>query len=234
MKPPAAKTELNDGHGGAESAHTIGIAEGSGVANGTPPPWYRRPGILIAAAALITELGIVGSGLGEPGTAPGGTTGTSTPWSVSFSLVTTGWWDPPPEPPLAAPPPPPPPPEAPKRVAPPPPAPVWKPPPVIVPPPAPPPPPPELVLRYEPPTAAFVSITNNANKPAVGCVLRTVPTAGSAAMARFNVPDRNFTVTGSEETRIPAFGSIGPATGSTFHDTVTCDNGLSTNMDRTW
>src|SRR6476660_9262854 len=68
-----------------------------------PPPLYRRPGILIAAAALIAEVGIVVSGPGEPGTAPGGTTETSTPWSASFSLIAT-WWEPPPEPPPAAPP----------------------------------------------------------------------------------------------------------------------------------
>ena len=104
-EPPAAKTELDDGHGGAESAHSIGIAEGSGEANGTrtaeltdaASPWYRRPGILIAAAALIAAVGIVVSGPGEPGTAPGGTTGTSTPWSASFSLIaTTECWEPPP------------------------------------------------------------------------------------------------------------------------------------------
>ena len=96
-EPPATKTELDDGHGGAESAHSIGIAEGSGEANGTrtaeltdaASPWYRRPGILIAAAALIADVGIVVSGPGEPGTAPGGTTGTSTPWSASFSLIAT-------------------------------------------------------------------------------------------------------------------------------------------------
>jgi hypothetical protein len=33
-EPPAAKTELDDGHGSAESAHSIGIAEGSGAENG--------------------------------------------------------------------------------------------------------------------------------------------------------------------------------------------------------
>src|SRR6478736_4390776 len=82
-EPPAAKTELDDGRGGAESAHATGIAEDSGEANGTrtaeltdaASPWYRRPGILIAAAASIAEVGIVVSGPGEPGTAPGGTTG---------------------------------------------------------------------------------------------------------------------------------------------------------------
>ena len=79
--------------------------------------------------------------------------------------------------------------------------------------------------------ATVVSMTNNANQPAVGCVLRTVPVAGPAAMVNFVVPDRNFTVTGSEETRIPAGASLGPATGTTWHDTVTCDNGLSTSQD---
>ena len=70
MKPPAAKTELDDGHGGAESAHSIGIAEGSGETNGTrtaelrdaASPWYRRPGITAAFAALIAAVGIVESG----------------------------------------------------------------------------------------------------------------------------------------------------------------------------
>ena len=74
-EPPAAKTELADGHGGAESAHSIGIAEGSAEANGTrtaeltdaASPWYRRPSILIAAAALIAEVGIVVSGAGRSG-----------------------------------------------------------------------------------------------------------------------------------------------------------------------
>jgi hypothetical protein len=246
-EPPAAKTELDDGHGGAESAHSLGIAERSGAANGTPTaeltdaasPWYRRPGILIAAAALIAEVGIVVSGPGAPGTAPGDTTGTSTRWSTSFSLMTTGWWEPPPPappapPPAAAPPAAEPLAPAPRRAA----TPAWEPPawepPAAVPPP--PPPPPELVLRYdEPGTAAFVSIKNN-DKPAVGCMLRSVPVAGIAARVNFQVPDQNFTVTGSEETSMPAGAarSLGPATGSTFHVTVTCDNGLSTEMDRTY
>jgi hypothetical protein len=72
-----------------------------------------------------------------------------------------------------------------------------------------------------------VSITNNADKPAVGCVYRSVGVAGTAAAVNY---DRsvNFTVTGSAETRIDYNG---PATGSTFHVTVTCDNGLSTSWD---
>jgi hypothetical protein len=229
-EPPAAKTELDDGHGGAESAHSIGIAEGSGEADGTrtaeltdaASPWYRRPGILIAFAALIAGVGIVVSGPGEPGTAPRGTTGTSSPWSASFSLIATDFWEPPPEPPPAAPPPAPPPPAAP---------PTWEPPQAAPQPPspAPPPPPPsELQLRRDNSSAAtIVSITNNADKPAVGCVYRSVGVAGTAAAVNY---DRsvNFTVTGSAETRIDYNG---PATGSTFHVTVTCDNGLSTSWD---
>ena len=79
-------TELDDGHGGAESAHSIGIAEGSGETNGTrtaelrdaASPWYRRPGITAAFAALIAAVGIVESGgraprlAAQPGRAPCG------------------------------------------------------------------------------------------------------------------------------------------------------------------
>ena len=82
------------------------------------------------------------------------------------------------------------------------------------------------MLRQDDPLTVFVSITNNANKPAVGCLYRTAPVAGPATLV--NLPDINFTVTGSEETRIHRDG---PATGSTFHNTVTCDNGLSTSND---
>jgi len=111
--------------------------------------WYRRPGILIAAAALVAGAGIVVSGPREPG------------------------------------------------------------------------------------TAAFVSIANNANQSAVGCVLRSVAVAGVAAGINYNA-EHAFTVTGSEEARIPQGSSEGPATGSTFHVTVTCDNGLSTSVDKVY
>jgi hypothetical protein len=178
------------------------------------PPRYRRPGVLIAASALTAAVGIIMSGSGEPGTAPGGATGTSTPWSARFSLIATGWWTPdstaPPaaEPQVAAP----------HRAA----------PPAAVPPP---PPPPELKLRQDHSlAAAFVSITNNADKPAVGCVYRSVAVGGRATAIHWN-DSINFTVTGSQETKIKYRG---PATGSTFHDTVTCDNGLSTSMDNVW
>jgi hypothetical protein len=75
---------------------------------------------------------------------------------------------------------------------------------------------------------AIVSITNNANKPAVGCVYRAVAVAGVAAGLHYD-HSVNFTVTGSAETRVHV--GDGPATGSTFHDTVTCDNGLSASQD---
>jgi hypothetical protein len=185
------------------------------------PPRYRRPGIVIAAAALIAEVGVTVSGPAEPGTAPGGTTRMSTSWSASFSLIATGFWTPDPTaPPAAAPPEPAPPVAAPPAAAPP-----AAPPPVALPPP---PPRPELVLRQDIPSmAAVVSITNNANKPAVNCAYRAVAVAGPAAAVNYDHTD-NFTVTGSAETRI---GYHGPATGSTFHNTVTCDNGLSTSQD---
>lgn len=191
-----------------------------------PPPRYRRPGVLIAASALIAAVGITMSGAGEPGTAPGGTTGTSTPWSARFSLIATGWWTPDPTAPPAAAPahPPTEPPAAAPQVA----APHTAAPPAAVPPP---PPPPELKLRQDHSlAAAFVSITNNADQPAVGCVYRSVAVAGAATAINWN-NSVNFTVTGSQEAKIKYRG---PATGSTFHDTVTCDNGLSTSMDNVW
>jgi hypothetical protein len=83
------------------------------------------------------------------------------------------------------------------------------------------------VFRHEPLTA-IVSITNNANKPAVGCVYRSVAVAGQATRINYD-HSVNFTVTGSAETRVHV--GDGPATGSTFHVTVTCDNGLSTSQD---
>src|SRR6202023_1018023 len=110
--------------------------------------------IAAAFAALIAEVGILVSGPGEPGTAPARTTGTSTPWSASFSLIATESSTPDPTASTVA------------SVTAPPPA-------AGAPPAAPPPPPrPELRLRYGDPwpdgIPAFVSITNNADKPAVG------------------------------------------------------------------
>jgi hypothetical protein len=82
------------------------------------------------------------------------------------------------------------------------------------------------VLRRDIPGTTIVSITNN-DKPAVGCMYRSVAVAGIAAGVNFT-RDYPFTVTGSAETRIDPNG---PATGSTFHVTVTCDNGLSANAE---
>ncbi len=180
-----------------------------------PPPWYRRPGILIAAAfaALIAAVGITVSGPVDPGTAPGGTTGTNTPWSASFSLIATGWSTPDPTAPPAE-----------HLTAPPAAASSTAPPPAAAPPP---PSPSELVFRHEPLTA-IVSITHNANKPATGCVYKSVAVAGEATMIHY-AHSVNFTVTGSAETRVHV--GDGPATGSTYHVTVTCDNGLSTSQD---
>ena len=181
----------------------------------TPPPWYPRRGILIAAAfaALIAEVAITVSGPGDPGTAPGGTAGTSTPWSASFSLVATDGGTPDPTAPAAQ-----------HQTAP-----AAAAPHTALPPAAAPPPPAtsQLVFRHEPLTA-IVSITNNANRPAVGCVYRSVAVAGQATAIHYD-HSVNFTVTGSAETRVRV--GDGPATGSTFHVTVTCDNGLSTGQD---
>lgn len=189
-----------------------------------PPPWYQRTSILIAAAALIAGVGIVVSGAGEPGTAPDGTTRTSAPRSASFSLIATGW--------IPTPEPAPPPAAAPPAAEPSAPAPPAAGPPVAPPVAAPPPPPrSELLFRSDNSTMAdFVSITYNADKPAVNCVLRSVAVAGPAASINYDHSD-NFTVTGSAEARIDYHG---PATGSTFHNTVTCDNGLSTSQDGTY
>lgn len=185
---------------------------------------YPRPGVLFAAAAVIAAVEIVMSGAGEPGTAPRGSTGTSSPWSPRYSLVGTGWWTPDPAAPQEADPSvaanyiAPPPAAAPRPVA----------PPAAVPPA---PPPQELRLRQDKSSAAaFVSITNNAGRPAVGCVYRAVAVAGAATMIHWD-DSVSFTVIGSDEAKIKYRG---PATGSTFHDTVTCDNGLSTSADTVW
>jgi hypothetical protein len=182
-----------------------------------PPPRYRRPGILIAAAALIAAVGIIVSREGEPGIAPGRTTGTSTTWSAGFSLIATGWWTPdtapPAAPPVAAPPPAANPKAAPRAAVPPPPSPS------------------QVKLRQDHAlAAAFVSITNNADKPAVGCVYRSVAVAGRAKAINWN-DSVKFTVTGSQEAKVKYRG---PATGSTFHDTVACGNRLSAGMDNVW
>jgi len=177
---------------------------------------HRHSRILIAAAfaALIAEAGILVSGPDEPGTAPAGTTGMSAP--ASLSLIATESSTPDPTVSTLAPETAPPPVAAPPRAVP------------------PPPPPSELRLWYGDPSPdgipAFVSITNNADKPAVGCVYRAVAVAGPATKINYN-DSVNFTVTGSAETRIDRHG---PATGTTWHVTVTCDNGLSISQDHVY
>jgi hypothetical protein len=84
------------------------------------------------------------------------------------------------------------------------------------------------VVRYDG-AGGHVSITNNADKPAVGCVERSVAVAGQATLVHWDHSE-NFTVTGSAETIIDYHG---PPTGSTFHITVTC-GGLSTSQDLTY
>lgn len=191
-----------------------------------PPPRYRSLGILISAAGLIAAIEI--SVAGETRTAPLGTTGTDAAGSARFSLIATGWWTPEPTaPPVAepsaAPLAPAPPAAAPQVVTP-----HRTAPPAAVPPP---PPPQELKLRQDHSSAAaYVSITNNSDERAVGCVYRSVAVAGTARAIHWN-DSVNFTVAGSQEAKIKYRG---PATGSTFHDTVTCDNGLSTSMDNVW
>ncbi len=177
-------------------------------------PWHRRILVGAASAALIAAVGITVSGPGDLSTASDDTTGTRIPSSASFSLIATGWWTPDPTAPPAAE----------HQTAPPAVAPRAAPAPAVAPPP---PPPSELVFRHEPLTAV-VSITHNANKPAVGCVYRSVAVAGGANIIHYD-HSVNFTVTGSAETRVHV--GDGPATGSTFHVTVTCGNGLSASQD---
>jgi hypothetical protein len=158
----------------------------------------RIAAALSALAALVAGVAI---------TAPDG----STPSSAGFSLVATGWLTPDPT-------------AAEHQTAPSAAAARTVPPAAVAPPPA---LPSELMFRHEPLTA-IVSITHNANKPAVGCVYRSVAVAGGANIIHYD-HSVNFAVAGSAETRVHV--GDGPATGSTFHVTVTCDNGLSTSQD---
>ncbi|OBF80709.1 hypothetical protein A5791_07705 [Mycobacterium sp. 852002-51163_SCH5372311] len=172
---------------------------------------HRRILVAAAFAALIAEAGFAVSGADQPGAAPADTGATSQPRSASISLVATESPEPTadtlaPETPLSS------------AAA----------PPRVVPPPA---PPSELRLWYGDPSPdgipAFVAITNNADKPPVGCVYRAVAVAGPATKINYN-DSVNFTVTGAAETRIDRHG---PATGTTWHVTITCDNGLTTSQD---
>ncbi|CRZ16782.1 hypothetical protein [Mycolicibacterium neworleansense] len=194
-------------------------------------PWHRRAGILCGSAAAIAGAATVISAQGEPVTTPAGSAQASTLWSVGFSLIATDYWEPAPAPPppVAAPPPAPAPEEAPApRRAAPRPAPVEEPQQAIVAPP--PPPPPQLKLWFGPGgpegISAFASIANN-DRPTVGCTYNAVAVSGAAALVNYN-DVVNFAVNGSAEARIDR---PGPPTGSNWHVTVTCDNGLSTAQD---
>jgi hypothetical protein len=79
-------------------------------------------------------------------------------------------------------------------------------------------------------TAVFVSMSNNPSGTPVGCRMNSGARSGTAAAIGW-AKDDDFTITGSQEARIPAGSSNGPATGSNFRLTVTCDNGTSTSMD---
>jgi hypothetical protein len=80
----------------------------------------------------------------------------------------------------------------------------------------------ELQLNYGEPSVlppfipAFIAITNNANKPPVNCLYRD----------GINSIDVVVNGDAATEVRIP-----GIATGTTYHVTVTCDNGLSLQRD---
>jgi hypothetical protein len=187
---------------------------------GQSSPRYRRSGIRTAAAlaALIAGVGTVVSEPGEPG----GAAGASTSRSANFSLIATG--EPTPDPfgptaekiPTGAPPA-----AAPAAAAPP----AAAPPPQL---------PSELRVRYGDARPngipAFVSITNNAGKPGVGCSYAAVAVAGLGTAVNYN-STVHFSVNGAEETRLDR---PGPATGTTWHVTVTCDNGLSTSLDHVY
>lgn len=168
-------------------------------------PQCVRPGLLIPAA-VVALIAEAAIVVSVPGT--------EDPRPVRFSLVATDEDGPPPEnnPPVAAPP---------QNNVPPP---VQNEPPVA--------PPPQLRFWFGGGSPrgipAFVQITNNS--ATVNCSYHAVAVAGPAQAVNF-VSDRSLTVTGSAETRLDL---PGPETGSTWHATVTCDNGLSAEQDQVY
>ncbi|MGX9673698.1 hypothetical protein [Mycobacterium sp. HM-7] len=192
--------------------------------------WYRRPGVIAATAAMAAGVSIAVIGPSDRDSVNFDASAPHATWSMGYILVTADPWAPDPQ---TAAPPPPPPPAAPPAPA----APAYEAParqyaPQYVPPPAPPPPPPpQLNIRLDNPiTAAFVSMANNPPGSTVGCHMNTVATSGTAAAVGW-AADNDFSLTGGQEARVPAGSSNGPATGSSFHITVNCDNGTSTSMD---
>jgi hypothetical protein len=193
----------------------------------TTPSWYRRPGVLFATAAIAAGVTIT---VLEPSDRDPLKFDAATPrptWSMKYILVTADPWDPGPE--TAAPPP-----AAPAAaVA----APAYNPPPTreyvpaYVPPPPPPPPPPQVTLRFDNPvTAAIVSMANTPSGSSVNCRMTMAALSGPAASIGWH-KDNDFALVGTQETRVPAGSANGPATGSSFRTTVTCDNGTSTSLD---
>jgi hypothetical protein len=183
--------------------------------------WYRRPGVFIASAAIAAGVSIVTLGPNDRDPVNIDAAKPIPTWSLGYILVTADPWAPDPQ--TAVPPPP-----APAA------APAYEPPatreyvPEYVPPP---PPPPELTLRLDNPiTSAFVSMKNVPSGSTVGCHMTTVATSGLAASIGARV-ENDFTLVGTQDTRLPAGSSNGPATGSSFNLTVTCDNGVSTSLD---
>lgn len=193
----------------------------------TTSSWHRRRGVFVAAATIAAGVSIAVLGPGDRDPAKVDATAPHATWTMGYILVTADPWAPDPVPPPAAPPP-----AAP--VAPP----VYNPPATreyvpayVPPPPPPPPPPPQLTMRLDNPiSAAFVAMKNAPSGSTVGCHMTTVATSGVAASIGARV-ENDFTLVGSQETRVPAGSANGPSTGSNFHLTVTCDNGVSTSLD---
>ena len=88
-----------------------------------------------------------------------------------------------------------------------------------------------MLRRDDPVTGVFVSMANVPSGSTVGCRMTTVALSGVAASVGYQVADNVFTLVGSQETKVPAGGSNGPATGSNWRVTVTCDNGVSSSLD---
>lgn len=188
----------------------------------TTSSWYRWPGVFVASAAIAAGVSIAVLGPSDRDPAKIDAATPRATWSMGYILLTDDPW---------APDPPPPPPPAPPA------EPAYDPPatreyvPAYVPPPPPPPPPPQVNLRLDNPiTAAIVSMANVPSGSTVGCHMNTVATSGTAAAVGW-LADNDFTLVGTQETRVPAGSANGPATGSNFHLTVTCDNGTSTSLD---
>lgn len=193
----------------------------------TTSSWYRRPGVLVASAAIAAGVSIAVLAPSDRDAVQIDAASSHPTMSMQYILVTDDPWAPDPVPPPAPPPAAPATPRA---------QPAYDPParkPYVPPPPPspPPPPPPQVSLRLDNPiTAAFVSMANVPPGSAVGCRMTTVGLSGVAASIGYRKDD-GFTLVGTQEARIPAGSANGPSTGSNFRLTVTCDNGTSASLD---